>query len=500
MAVAVIILQPFFHHHHTKLFFINININLLTVYTKKHAAYNAILKNTRVNISAILNYFLLKGVNSMKTSGCALDMLSCIARKGLPFFFVLMIILLSACTGSDVSVKSQTGALSENEHSQSKNQLESGENNMPSTLSSISSASTATKSSVSAATKSSASRTISTVSSKTPSNNSEKGPSERPTANTIELMIDDYFPELPGYSTDYKITMVCDGKVRKAGEYTLTVLPGDLVVKGNIITATDQQKKTHTNFVVTATDKFTGKKAELTIKPKKWQVNFEDNFTGDRINTSIWSNFEYEYSNASVDKGVLTLLAERLMIGGKPKYTSSGIRTLSKYSLKCGCFMARMKSPDKGGCNSAFWLMPEGRYTRDAFFMDTEFPNVGCSEIDIVEYSAFYGNTFPITQHFWDSNGGQHRSRQYWGEIDEPIYNGFHDYACIWEPDGVYYYFDGKPVAANRYVNTHKNAVKAYIVLSTNSAKIHSGLEWLGPCTDDMFPFITQFDWVKTYY
>ena len=316
----------------------------------------------------------------------------------------------------------------------------------------------------------------------------------------IEIEIANYFPELPGYTTEYEISMFIDGKARSKGEYRLNVVPSELTVKDNIVLATDQQKKKYDIFTVTATDNQTGRKAQLTITPKKWNVNFEDNFTGTSINSDIWSNFEYQYSNASVKDGALTILAERLNMGGQIVYTSSGIRTRSKYSLKTGCFMARMQSPDRGGCNSAFWLMPEGRYTRDFFFMDTEFTNVGCSEIDIVEYSAFYKKEFPITQHFWDGNGSNHRSRQYWGVIDDLIYEGYHDYACIWEDDGVYYYMDGKPVAANRYVNTHEGAVSAYIVLSTNSAKIHAGLEWLGPCTDDMFPFATSFDWVKTYY
>jgi hypothetical protein len=326
----------------------------------------------------------------------------------------------------------------------------------------------------------------------------------RPTATTptkpIEIGIANYFPELPGYTTEYEISLLVDGIAREKGEYKLSVIPGDIHVDGNIVRATDQQKKQYAMFYVTATDNLTGRKAQLTITPKRWNVNFEDDFNGSSINSDIWTNFEYQYSNASVRDGVLTLLAERLNINGQIVYTSSGIRTRSKYSLKTGCFMARMKSPDRGGCNSAFWLMPEGRYTRDFFFMDTEFPDVGCSEIDIVEYSPFFGKEFPITQHFWDRYGGSHRSRSYWGKIDDFIYEDYHDYACIWESDGIYFYIDGKPVAANRFVNTHEDAVSAYIVLSTNSAKIHAGLEWLGPCTDDMFPFATSFDWVKTYY
>ncbi len=341
---------------------------------------------------------------------------------------------------------------------------------------------------------------------KPPSKNTTTATAKAKTTTTtrdpkpIEIEIANYFPELPGYTTEYEISMFIDGKARSKGEYKLNVVPGDLTVKDNIVLATDQQKKNYAKFTVTATDNQTGRKAQLTINPKKWKVNFEDDFNGTSINSDIWSNFEYQHSNASVKNGALTILAERLNIGGQIVYTSSGIRTRSKYSLKTGCFMARMQSPDRGGCNSAFWLMPEGRYTRDFFFMDTEFTNVGCSEIDIVEYSAFYKKEFPITQHFWDRNGSSHRSRQYWGVIDDFIYEGYHDYACIWEDDGVYYYMDGKPVAANRYVNTHEGAVSAYIVLSTNSAKIHAGLEWLGPCTDDMFPFATSFDWVKTYY
>ncbi len=320
------------------------------------------------------------------------------------------------------------------------------------------------------------------------------------TADKIELKIVNYFPELPGYSTEYEIGMICDGNQRQKGEYTLKVTPKDLVVRDNVVIATDQQKKTHSKFVVEAVDKFTGKKAQLTITPKKWEVNFEDNFNGNSMNNDIWSLFEYEHTNVSVKNGALTLLAERLIINGQVKYTSSGIRTLSKHSLKGGCFMARMKSPDKGGCNSAFWLMPEGRYTKDFFFMDTELDSMGCSEIDIVEYSPFYKKQFPITQHFWNRSSGAHKAKSYWVDCATNIYEDYHEYACIWEPDGIYYYFDGKPAVANRDIDTHSSAVEAYIVLSTNSAKIHDDLEWLGPCTDDMFPFATSFDWVKTYY
>jgi beta-glucanase (GH16 family) len=236
----------------------------------------------------------------------------------------------------------------------------------------------------------------------------------------------------------------------------------------------------------------------MTITPRKWKLNFKDDFDGDSLNTNIWTRFEYPHTNYYVRDGALTLLAERIFVDEDEIYTMSGIRTLQKYSLKGGCFMARMKSPDKGGCNSAFWLMPEGSYTRDFFFMDTKLKNYGCSEIDIVEYSPFYGKEFPLTMHFWNSSGA-HTAKSYWGSCDDNIYEDYHEYACIWEQDGIYFYFDGKPVFANRDVDTHSRAVAAYIVLSVNSAKIHEGLEWLGPCTDDMFPFETKFDWVKTY-
>jgi len=314
-------------------------------------------------------------------------------------------------------------------------------------------------------------------------------------ADSIELVILNYFPELPGYSTEYEIGMICDGVQRKVGEYTLKVTPNDLVVRENVVIASDQQKKTYDKFTVEATDKLTGKKAQMTITPRKWKLNFKDDFDGDSLNTNIWTRYEYPYTNYYVRDGALTLLAEHK----DEIYTMSGIRTLKEYSLKGGCFMARMKSPDKGGCNSAFWLMPEGRYKRDFFFMDTKLKNYGCSEIDIVEYSPFYGKEFPLTMHFWNSSGA-HTAKSYWGSCDDNIYEDYHEYACIWEQDGIYFYFDGKPVFANRDVDTHSRAVAAYIVLSVNSAKIHEGLEWLGPCTDDMFPFKTKFDWVKTYY
>lgn len=316
---------------------------------------------------------------------------------------------------------------------------------------------------------------------------------------SIRLEIADYFPELPGYSTKYEIKMVCGSQEREKGEYTLKAMPNDLCIKDNIVTATDKQKREYNSFFITATDKLTGEEAQITITPRKWELNFEDYFSGNSLNSDIWSPFEYNNSRETVKDGVLTIFAERIETSDNVIYTTSGIRTKERFSQKCGCFMARMKSPDKGGCNSAFWLMPEGAYTKDAFFMDGERKNMGCSEIDIVEYSAFYENKFPITMHFWDRATGEHFSRLHWEETADMIYKDYHDYACIWETDGIYYYIDGKPVAANREISTHKDAVEAYVVLSTNSAKIHDDLEWLGPCTDEMFPFETSFEWVKAY-
>jgi len=318
---------------------------------------------------------------------------------------------------------------------------------------------------------------------------------------SIRLEIANYFPELPGYPTEYDIRMICNGAEREKGEYILKTYPDDLVVRDNIVVASAKHKETYDEFIVEATDKKTKGKAELVITPRKWTTVFEDDFDGEELDTDIWSLFEYQHTNYYVKDGALTLLAERIaQPSGKLIYTASGVRSQSKYSLVGGCFMARMKSPDRGGCNSAFWLMPEGVYTKDAFFMDKEFPDKGCSEIDIVEYSASFGSKFPITMHFWNRDTGEHLSRPFWGEADvPPIYNGYHDYACVWNTDGIYYYFDGKPVCANRNIISCKDAVAAYIVLSTNSAKIHDGLEWLGECTDDMFPFETAFDWVKVY-
>jgi beta-glucanase (GH16 family) len=139
------------------------------------------------------------------------------------------------------------------------------------------------------------------------------------------------------------------------------------------------------------------------------------------------------------------------------------------------------------------------RLLADAFFTDAEYPNMGCSEIDIVEYSPFFGNSYTATMHFWDRNTGEHLARGNWIETPQLIYPDYHEYACIWNEDGIYFYFDGKPYLANEAIFTPDDAVEAYTFLSNNSARIHEGLEWLGPCTDDMFPFVATFDWVRIY-
>jgi len=130
-----------------------------------------------------------------------------------------------------------------------------------------------------------------------------------------------------------------------------------MVVRDNIVVASAKHKETYDEFIVEATDKKTKGKAELVITPRKWTTVFEDDFDGEELDTDIWSLFEYQHTNYYVKDGALTLLAERIaQPSGKLIYTASGVRSQSKYSLVGGCFMARMKSPDRGAATPPFGL------------------------------------------------------------------------------------------------------------------------------------------------
>lgn len=178
---------------------------------------------------------------------------------------------------------------------------------------------------------------------------------------------------------------------------------------------------------------------------EKGDLVWADEF--DTLNLNDW-NFEYhepgwvnaelqEYgdspNNTYVKDGMLYIQALKEMRDGKPYYTSGRINTQSKHTFQYGRFEVRAKVPSGKGFLPAFWMMPEN----ESYY--GQWPK--CGEIDIMEVHGSALDTSYSTLHF----GEPHTQKQ--GSYTLPagaanFGEGFHVFACEWDPGEFRFYVD----------------------------------------------------------
>lgn len=152
---------------------------------------------------------------------------------------------------------------------------------------------------------------------------------------------------------------------------------------------------------------------------------------------------EFAVNPFSVRNGVLDIRAaptdSRLQpyVGGR--YTSGIITTQYSFAQEYGYFEARLKLPMGKGLWPAFWLLSAD--------------NVRPPEIDILE--AFTvpndkgdGGRMKVHYHSIDKPTSDPNAKgecKGWYDVGVDISAGFHNYGADVEPDGITFYFDGRP-------------------------------------------------------
>jgi beta-glucanase (GH16 family) len=155
--------------------------------------------------------------------------------------------------------------------------------------------------------------------------------------------------------------------------------------------------------------------------------------------------------NVFLDGGQLVLRA-RAETYGEAAYTSASLTTEGKLSFTYGKVEARIWAPDGAGTGPAFWLMPESPgaamlYCSDATTcVESTWPVWG----DIVVMTTRSETPTEIIQ---SSNYGVYdatRDAVTRGESGgttiaaTSIADGYHDYAIVWGPRRIDWYFDGE--------------------------------------------------------
>ena len=179
---------------------------------------------------------------------------------------------------------------------------------------------------------------------------------------------------------------------------------------------------------------------------KKWNLVWEDDFSGDELNKDYW-NYEthepgwvnnelQEYTdskeNIFVRDGNLVLKAIKTEKDGKEYYTSGKVTTQNKKTFKYGKFEIKAKTPKGQGLWPALWMMPNDEN------LYGQWPK--CGEIDIMEVLGHEPNKAYGTIHY----GDPHEEKQGTYTLDNGSFaDDYHVYGLEWEPSEMRFYIDG---------------------------------------------------------
>ena len=235
-----------------------------------------------------------------------------------------------------------------------------------------------------------------------------------------------------------------------------------------------------------------------------WTLVMNDEFSGDKIDTSIWTavntrevyNNEDEYytdANTYIENGKLVLEAKKEANG---EYSSAKLVTKNKKHWTYGKFEIKAKLPGGQGIWPAIWMLPED----DNIFGG--WPSGG--EIDITELLGNQPDKIYGTLHY----GNPHSS----GQGNYVLKNGkftddYHVYGIEWEPGEIRWYIDGQLYhTENSWYSRNLNNADSYTYPAPFNRDFYLilnlavGGDWPGhPDNTTVFPSKMYVDYVKAY-
>lgn len=254
---------------------------------------------------------------------------------------------------------------------------------------------------------------------------------------------------------------------------------------------------------------------------KGWQMVFHDDFTGTRLNTTLWntcwsympaaactnvSEAEwYRPANVQVAKGMLSLTAKvepHWLSYWKPvccKYTSGMVTTSGHRSFKYGYFEARIKYAPGYGFWTAFWLNP--------------YHKARLPEIDAAEHLGSEPNNL-INAYHWPRTAETQWVANLPYVAGHTLEAGWHTVAVNWEPGSLTWYVDGKQAPNGHYYSCKAGTPEfgtkfgpscgpiTSVPMSLNlNFAVGDGSVWkVGkPNSSTPFPSTVQVDWVRVW-
>lgn len=230
-----------------------------------------------------------------------------------------------------------------------------------------------------------------------------------------------------------------------------------------------------------------------TFDPTKWEEGWEYGLPGGRT-----ENSDLVLEVGSGDKGKKGAI----------------VSTAHSFAQTYGCFSARMRFPDytrtARACNCAFWLCSNVLHPETILFKrNPEAPlserRSHAGEIDITEYSPAFGDFTTASIHY---NGwGKYLKSFGKGCIPVPgIREGYHILSLVWEPDALYWYYDGGLIRV--YTGEAIQGAGAepggdmVVLLQLYTHRNEDGTwknNWIGKGCDEDLPVEFRTDWVKVH-
>lgn len=181
------------------------------------------------------------------------------------------------------------------------------------------------------------------------------------------------------------------------------------------------------------------------LPPAGYELVFEDEFNGDKIDTEKWGFrtetkllSKQQVENISVKGGNLEIALRKEKVGDA-EYTGGGV--YGKQVFAYGYYEARFKTPPAEGWHTAFWAM-DGTFPGQP-------PRRALLELDFCEQDGgdphFYSFGIINQSLYFKRKNRQSWNAGRWVIEDAPDTSaGFHVWSCEFTPEVIRFYFDGK--------------------------------------------------------
>lgn len=247
-----------------------------------------------------------------------------------------------------------------------------------------------------------------------------------------------------------------------------------------------------------------------TVDLSKFTLVFEDDFDGDKLNTSIWNHYRqgerkggyWNQNQTFLRDGNLVIKTNYVEDGPNgPGYYCDRVDTRKAYRQKYGYFECRCILPAAQGLWSAFWLSNEDVSTDG-------MPGTAGTEIDVFESPLWYRNLKGRDNSMITSNlhyGGYGIKTKYKNvTIAKAVnpYTEYNTYGLEWNEDEYIFYINGVETGRSKFGGVSKAA--EYLILSCEIDGINGSpyYGWSGNITKNKsseLPAEFIVDYVRAY-